>query len=291
MKCKTPKRFTISICHSLSIYTFIREALTNMVRTSCKAKEFDLHGFPDVSTIVMAIKQNQSDGRFQSHAAYEVCCPFPDGCLVIPDSHIEEWSKTDWADAMAALLKKHNESHNTKKHTVASQAGQASKKKAKASSQGKALDTIEDDEVKTLEDFDTKISEGEKLEFPGGSFLTSGETSEGRLWVYAEKDLNIVKHTTCFSFGSGTWEEGDDAQKLTEDADAPWLLFALPDSKALVQLETDPKSSIPDTVKEYGKEHAGTTMTLEELLLDFERLGEAPRYKQHPPPFPGAIDS
>lgn len=77
----------------------------------------------------------------------------------------------------------------------------------------------------------------------------------------------ISSKTELFSFGSGSWKEGKDADASMQEVDGKWLNMQMCDANARVILE---KKSLPDTITVKTE----VPITLKELLLALETSGE-----------------
>ena len=100
----------------------------------------------------------------------------------------------------------------------------------------------------------------------------------GAGWVFdfaKAKNMTISARAFCFSFGSGTWEEGAEAKTLIDDATGSWLSFAV-DVHTPVMFELDKATNVEDSVKEYAKKHKEDIMEMGNLLSDLEGIGEVP---------------
>jgi hypothetical protein len=90
------------------------------------------------------------------------------------------------------------------------------------------------------------------------------------------KPLTVTSNTLCFSFGSGSWEEGSEAKTLIEDLSGAWLSFSV-DVHTPVTFEIDVKASnIEEQIKEYATKKKDEVLEMGDLLIDLESFGEAP---------------
>lgn len=90
------------------------------------------------------------------------------------------------------------------------------------------------------------------------------------------KPLNVSSNELCFSFGSGSWEEGSEATTLIQDISGAWLSFSV-DVHTPVTFEIDLKASnIEEQIKEYAAKKKDEVLELGDLLMDLESFGEAP---------------
>jgi hypothetical protein len=247
-----------------------------MVRNSCRTNEFVLDGFPDVAKIVNQLKPSSS-GQYTGQVAYTVCSAFPDGSLVIPDVAMQQWRKSTFEEKAQDLQVQHDRKYNVQRHKMETQDGPNSAKKAResqASEQVGNVEVLDETEIKSVDDFVKKITDGERLTVEGGEFLSSGET--GRLWVASGASaLTSSSRSMCFSFGSGTWEESSEAKQLMDDPQQPWLAFVV-EANTPIMFEIDPKSTTVDSnLKEFAQKHTSTIFEMGKMLIDLEGLGEA----------------
>ena len=180
-----------------------------------------------------------SMARYLGNVAYQVCSALPDGTLIVPDSFIDRWSRTEFGDRIHELVKNHNEKYNKSNKKLETAAASDLKEK-----KFKDFEGMTDNDIHTVEDWVKKFPEGERLTIPGGELLVNtNDPDTGKLWV-AAKDKDITTNTTTevFSFGSGSFLGGPEADTLAQDPNDAWLAFHV-DTNTPVMFETDPKAS------------------------------------------------
>lgn len=158
-------------------------------------EEYTLEGFPDISKVVQQLKQTAS-GHFEGHATYTICVSFPDGSLVIPEVAVHLWKKNPFEDKALAIKSKHDEVFNKLKHKAENVSGQQPAKKNKETKDVAELNSLEEADIKTLDDFTKQITDGERLSISDGAeFLSSGD--EGKLWVSSSARLLGYPSRSC----------------------------------------------------------------------------------------------
>ena len=89
----------------------------------------------------------------------------------------------------------------------------------------------------------------------------------GRQGCGVAKACVTSSKTELFSFGSGSWKEGSEADATMQEVDGRWLHMQLGDANARVILEN---KSLPDAIAVKTE----VPITLKELLLALETSGE-----------------
>jgi hypothetical protein len=132
---------------------------------------------------------------------------------------------------------------------------------------------VEDDEIKSVEEFRKKYPQGEVLDEGTFTLCSSAtEISDGTLYIAApkDKDLALSSSKEIFSFGAGEWEEGGNAEELYTDTDGPWLAMVLsPDTPVLLD-----KTNLPEELLLLDCVSQQVVRSLDHLLGELETSGE-----------------
>lgn len=245
---------------------YVSNLMLNTVREACRNSSYTLQGFPNVADLIAQINNNNKN-NFSIHAKYEICLPFPDGTLVIPTAIAKEWGQHEqFKDKLEALIQLHNDTYNPDNK---SDSDNIDPTKVEDSEMEMIIGT----DVKTAEQFAVKHPDGDRLSIFGGELMTSGP--DGDMWLAAgDKESMATVNEICFSFGTGTFEEGSDATNLMSDATQPWLSFKLNGPSHPIMFEVEKASTTPKFVSDFAQKMKDKVMSLGALLNEFEQNGE-----------------
>jgi hypothetical protein len=187
--------------------------------------------------------------------------------LVIPTGVIKEWGQHEqFKDKLDTIVSNHNRVYNPGN---LSDVAELDPSKLETS----AMELTTHVDIQTAEQFVVKHPDGDSLSIFGGELMSSGP--DGNIWLAAGETESMAGSTEmCFSFGTGGFEEGNDATNLMADAEASWLSFKLNGPSHPVMFEVEKASTTPKFVNDFAQKMKDKVMPLGEVLHEFEQNGE-----------------
>jgi hypothetical protein len=131
-----------------------------------------------------------------------------------------------------------------------------------------------DSDIKTLKEFQKSFPDGHVLDDGPTTWMSNygAASGDGGLWVAAtgEADAAIPCSKELFSFGSGTWEQGKDAEELMLDLERGWISLKCDHSTPVI-LENH--TTLPEYLKSIAWVKSGAITTLDDVFNALETNG------------------
>ena len=272
MGANVPKRYLATLCHAIPEKRLVRNTLGKVLHNACRAKEFAIEGFPDLANASEKL-QNLSKAGVASVLSlpFSLCTTLPDGTLIIPQAISNRWLEHSMYSRKAQkLIESHDKEFNKEHKRDVCDEDQANEPPSRRT----GLEALVDDEITTIEKFKSKFPNGTMYEEGSVTWMSnSANVSDGSIWVAAPDtaDVTICDNVELWSFGSGTWEEGNAAADLYQDLDSAWLALKFDgDTPIILENTTD----VPEKVKTFSYVSQGQVVPVQQLLTDLECAGE-----------------
>ncbi|CAL1160761.1 unnamed protein product [Cladocopium goreaui] len=236
----------------------LEQRLANRVYESCRAGTLKVTGFPQFAPVIAALQNVQATSNAQE---YQVTVKKHD-CLVVLQSLSEKWLSTEFKDATTAEIESHNEKFN--------QGGEYWHQEEQRTNDegGRPLKRIRLEESEMAKEADVvNLPNPHTFQINNCAEMVCSQEGTPVFLVSRNKNQFIVGRE-LFSFGSGDWRTGHDAQELMSESCGRWFSFSV-GPQTVVLLE---RKNLPDHVSSLPS--VNSPCPLSAVMRELEDAGE-----------------
>lgn len=195
----------------------LQHRVANALYDSCRSGSGVCPNFPNFDPVIGALRESPV---VDSNVNYKVCVAKQSKLLVL-QSLARRWTEYEASKEEAVkLIQEHNKHFNPDGDFMENDERPAANPDA-----DRAVKRIKLSDLKTCTEADiSSLQKPRKFNINGAAELITDESGES-LYLVARSRNQFLTNREMFSFGSGEWRNGAEANEITSDAEGRWFSF------------------------------------------------------------------